>query len=170
MKFSYLFVIPALLVSQVALADSDTVYKWKFVQNNEIKKLTFKNDEAAKNEATLRKVIGKGFAEEFCSTEKRLLKTHLKDMSKSCEIKEKEITDDTLTAQMVCEGTQNIKFRVRKQPEGHYEGISRVSIDNDDFTLQGYSMIKIKKSGECSEEEITKTKEKLAKKKSKKEE
>lgn len=160
MKFSYLFVIPALLLNQVALANTDSVYKWKFVQNNEITKLSFKNDESSKNETNLRKVISRGFTEEFCSTEKNLLKTHFKDMSKSCDIKEKEITEEALTAQMVCEEKQNIKFRVRKQPEGHYEGISRVHIDNDDFILQGYSMIKIKKLGNCSEEEIAKSKKK----------
>ncbi len=160
MKLSYLFALPILLASQVALANSETVQKWKFTQNNEIKKLTFKNEVAAKNEDVLRKVINKGFVEEFCSTEKKLLKTHLKETTKSCEVTEKEITDDTLTAQMVCEKTQSIKFRVRKQPEGHYEGISRVAIDNDDFTLQGYSMIKIKSIGTCSEEEIEKSKKK----------
>jgi hypothetical protein len=158
MKVSYLFALPLILFSQVTLASSHPVYKWKFIQNNEIKKLDFKNEEAAKNEEALRKVIGKGFVEEFCSTEKKLLKTHLKDMSKSCDVIEKEITEDTLTAQMVCEKTQNIKFRVRKQPEGHYEGISRVAIDNDDFILQGYSMIKIKNIGTCTDEEIEKSK------------
>jgi hypothetical protein len=158
MRLSYLFALPLVLVSQVAFANSEPVYKWKFTQNNEIKKLDFKNEAAAKNEETLRKVIGRGFVEDFCSTEKKLLKAHLKDMSKSCEIVEKEITEDTLTAQVVCEKTQNIKFRVRKQVEGHYEGISRVAIDNDDFILQGYSMIKIKNIGICTNAEIEKSK------------
>jgi len=160
MKLSYLLALPIFLVSHIALANEEIVYKWKFTQNNEIKKLSFKNEVAAKNEETLRKVIGKGFIEDFCSTETKLLKAHLRDMSKSCEITEKEITNDTLAAQLVCEKTQNIKFRVRKQPEGHYEGISRVAIDNDDFILQGYSMIKIKNIGTCSEEEIEKSKKK----------
>lgn len=160
MKLSYLFALPLVLVSHVALANSEPVYKWKFTQNNEIKKLDFKNEEAAKNEDALRKVIGRGFVEDFCSTETKLLKTHLKDMSKSCEVVEKEITEDTLAAQVVCEKTQNIKFRVRKQPEGHYEGISRVAIDNSDFVLQGYSMIKIKNIGICTSAEIEKSKKK----------
>lgn len=165
MKLSYIFVIPALLASQLAMAEAEPVYRWKFVQNNEIKKLNFKNEEAAKSEQTLRKVVSKGFIEEFCSTEKKLLKTHLKDMSKACDIKEKKIEEDFLKASMVCEQTQSINFRVRKQPEGHYEGISRVSIDNNDFSLQGYSMIKIKKVGTCDEKDTEATKETHKKKK-----
>lgn len=162
MKLSYLVALPIVFFSQIALANSESeiTYKWKFIQNNEIKKLEFKNEQASKDEEDLRKVIGRGFVEEFCTTEKELLKNYLKDISKSCEITEKEITEDSLTAQITCEKTQSIKFRVRKQPEGHYEGISRLTIDNSDFSLQGYSMIKIKNSGTCTSAEIAKSKKK----------
>lgn len=160
MKFIYLLVFPALLSSQLAMADSENIYKWKFVQNNEISNLTFKNKAAAKTEKTLRKVIRMGFIEEFCSTEKNLLKTHLQEMSSACIIKEKQITEDFINAHMMCEETQEIKLKIKKHPDGYYEGISRIKSDNKNFTIYGYSMIKIRPIGECNTKEIEAMKKK----------